>query len=337
MAIAQVGGRDLVVIPRPLEGHVALSVWFDAGTLDAPSASVALVAAELVASARDDVHATVSPDGIEIRTLCPIETLAPCVRELAVQLVDIEIDEARVATALSSVRARRERGLGSARREAETLATSAALGVALSPLGEAEDVVTTADVSRFVEAHLGTERSLWIAIGEVTEDRVARSLADTPRRSASAERATRSIDDHAASVRSEERHDRGMWAVARRETNEENAMAIARAWSLRRAFTPDLEVAAFPTRAGWVALASFAGDEVDIARWTHVEPWPAQEVEAHGDAWFLASRVGGRWVAGVPSASVGSSFVCACATVDVNGLNEKLMRRQAKAATRNVA
>ncbi|MBN8612872.1 MAG: hypothetical protein J0L92_19915, partial [Deltaproteobacteria bacterium] len=298
VAVAQVGGRDLVVFPRPLEGHIALSVWFDAGTLDAPNASVALVAAELVASARDDVHATVSPDGIELRTLCTIAALDPCVHALAAQLAEIDVTEANVAAALSSVVARRERGLGSARREAETLATSAALGIALAPLGDAGDVVTTADVSRFVEAHLGTDRSLWIVIGEVTDDRVARSLADTPRRSASAERATRSIDDQAAAVRSEERHDRGMWAVARREENEANAMAVARAWSLRSAFVPELEVAAFPTRAGWVALASFAGDDVDVARWTNVEPWPSQEIEAHGDAWSLAGRVGARWAAG---------------------------------------
>ncbi len=295
-----VGGRQLLVVRRPLEGHVALSVWFDAGTLDAPNASVALVAADLIASANDEVSWTLTPDGTSFRTLCPIGALDACVRALATQLAEIEITEARVAASIERVRGRRERGLASARRDAETLATSAALGLELSPLGAAEDPVSAADVARFVDAHLGSERCLWIVVGDVDARALGASLTNAPRRAASEARASRDVQENAAGARAEERHGAGFWALARRVPDEAAALALAHAWSLRSSLARELSVSAFPTRAGWIALVSFSseGPSPTLARWASVEPWPPTSAPNEGDAWSIADRVGARWVAG---------------------------------------
>lgn len=296
-----VGGRALLVVQRPLDGHVAISVWFDAGSLDGPNASVALVAADVAASGLDGVTWHVAPDGTAFRRLCPIASLSSCAGELARRLATFDVSEADLAGAIERVSTRRARGLGSARREAETLAVGAALGIELTPLGDAEDVVTREGVARYVDDHYGTERSLWIAIGETDTRGLAPILAEMPQRRAARSRGERQGREDAATSRAAEGHAGTVWALARRVEDGDAARALASAWWARRGLANELAASAFPTRAGWVALVSFAGDDddgIDVARWRDVLPAASARQTAHDDVWAIADRAGTEWTVG---------------------------------------
>ncbi len=297
VAPERVGERALLVVERPMDGHVAVVVFLDAGYLD--GAGTALVAAEIVSSSTHDLDAAVLPDGIRFRRMCHAEALDECVREIEAALGSRSFSEQALGAALRTVAARRERGSGSSRREAETLAASAALGLELAPLGDAEETVTREDVTRFLDEHFGAERSLWIAVGDVRAERVQAALAGTPSRTARASRRARRPDEAASRVRSAEHPEPGHWAIARRVATQEEAMALANAWRARRSLATGVEVSAFPTRAGWVALVSFARrDAHEVSRWVHVEPEPSAHEMADETAWDLADRLGARWISG---------------------------------------
>ncbi|MBX7197433.1 MAG: hypothetical protein K1X94_35640, partial [Sandaracinaceae bacterium] len=201
----QVGAREVVVLPRPMGDQVAVTVWLDAGTLDAAHASAALAAAELVASsAGPEVSALVVPDGTRFSAICARPTLGPCVASLAQALGSRDVPEAAMERIRRSLEDRRVRGLASARREAETLAVSAALGIELAPLGETEELATD-DVRQFLDRHYGSARSLWVFVGGVSASDVHRALDGAAEATSSASRAERDADDSAPRARSEER------------------------------------------------------------------------------------------------------------------------------------
>ena len=296
VATERVGERAVIVVERPMEGHAAITVWLDAGSLDGPEAS--LLAAELVASSAD-LEVTVLPDGTRVRRMCTLEALDGCVREIDAALARRSYTDEALEDARRAVSARRARGSGSSRREAERLATSAALGLELTPLGDPDAIVDRGAVEAFLDDHYGSDRSLWIAVGDLEPDRLAQALSETPTRGARAARLPRVTDEAAARVRAAEHAAPGYWAIAWRAPDAERAQALANAWSHRRLLAQDLEVSAFPTRAGWVALVSFArrADD-DVTRWVGVVAEPADSEVADETAWELADRLGTRWVAG---------------------------------------
>lgn len=297
----RVGQRALLVLERPMDGLVAVTVWIDAGALD--GASAALVTAELVAASTHDLDATVLPDGTRFRRMCEAESLATCVLEIGGAVALRSFSEEALADALRAVSSRRERGSSSSRREAEALAASGALGIELAPLGDAETTASRADVSAFLEDHYGAERSLWIAVGDVHRERFEELLRGVPSTAARASRHARHVEDAASSVRAVEHPDAGHWAIATRVATSDEATALANAWAARRSLARGVEVSAFPTRAGWLAMVSFPRrEDQDVARWAHVEPEPLARASAGETAWDIADRLGARWIAGEPRA-----------------------------------
>ncbi len=307
-----VGDRRLVVVERPLGGHVALSLWIDAGTLDGGSA--ALVAAELLA-ARTSTDPLVTPDGTRFHALCDVGELEACLARLGEIVGAREPSEDELDRARERVARARQIGLGSTRREAEVLAVGAALSLDLEPLGSPSLEASARSVSEFLADHFGDERSLWVVIGDVHERDVVRAIERLPRRSARRERAERVASEAIARAQASEHAGAGRWAIARRASSEDEARAIAQAWR-RRAWMSAAHTYAFPSRAGWVALSSFDDDDGqsdDVRlRFAFARPWPARSAPPSEDAWAYADRVGARWVAGEPAPReprIGIAFV----------------------------
>ena len=296
LAPEQVGAHRVVVVERPMEGHVALTVWIDAGSLDGPNE--ALLAAEIVAAA-GELDVLVTPDGTRLRRMCASAELERCVRELDAALGARGISDEALEAARERVAGRRARGASSSRREAEMLAAGAALGLSIEPLGVADTVPGREGVLAFLEAHYGADRALWIVVGDVARDRAEAAIERVDARAARAERARRTPTEQAPRTRASEHPGAGHWAIARRTPSEGEALAIANAWRARRGLATGVEVSAFPTRAGWVAMVSFARREGDAPmRWAGVAPWPVATREVPEGAFEIADRVGALWVTG---------------------------------------
>ncbi|MFN7702764.1 MAG: hypothetical protein ACK5U8_33110, partial [Deltaproteobacteria bacterium] len=164
LAPEQVGAHRVVVVERPMEGHVALTVWIDAGSLDGPNE--ALLAAEIVAAA-GELDVLVTPDGTRLRRMCASAELEHCVRELDAALGARGISDEALEAARARVAGRRARGASSSRREAEMLAAGAALGLSIEPLGVADTVPGREGVLAFLEAHYGADRPRGVVGGVV--------------------------------------------------------------------------------------------------------------------------------------------------------------------------
>lgn len=300
----RVAGMELLLVRRPLGETTALALWIDAGSLDGAPASTALVAAELAAGAAvarsgRAVASVVLPDGTSLRLACPRSELADCVGDLAAGLSLRDVEPSAFEGALQRVRERRERGTGAARRTAETLAASAALGVPLSPLGDAEDVVRAEDVRAYLSAHFGASRALLVVVGDVTRETLAPHLDALARVRASESRRARSTTD-GAQLASEEGADRPVLSLAVRTQDEPAALGLARAWSRRGALVGGVSTSAFPTRAGWLALVTIDPSMIDpslVAGWLRAPAGTGERI-VDEDAWSIADREGARWAAG---------------------------------------
>ncbi|GAB4211410.1 MAG: hypothetical protein OHK0013_33130 [Sandaracinaceae bacterium] len=303
---ARAGEVSVLAIPRPLGDMVALSLWIDAGTLDGPHASTAVVAAEVAtARARErraDLEVLVTPDGTWFRTLCARGGLADCIDTWSRVLGTRRVEPIEVERAARDLAERRTRAAVSAEREAEALAVGAALGLALQPLGDAEDPVETQAIEAFLEANYGVDRALVIAVGDVTTEALAELVSralNAPR--AHRPRATRVVTEGPRVKHEESSDDRPTWSVALRVPGEADAAAVLEAWRRRVRWWPGLTLAAFPTREGWVTLATFRGDAsraAAAARWLGAWRLGRSVTPSWGSegAWDLAERAGLVWV-----------------------------------------
>jgi hypothetical protein len=302
---ARAGDVSIVAIPRPLGDVVALSLWLDAGTLDGAHGSASLLAAEIAAlrarEARPDLEVAVVPDGTWFRSLCPRSELAICLDAWGRVVGTRTPTDAELEAAAVDLAARRARALARPERTSEALAVGAALGLSVRPLGEAEDPIDREEVAGFLDAHYGADRALVIAVGEVETDDLAALVSQHltgPR--ASARRASRTPAPGSTTRHEEHADGEPTWSFAVRTSSEAEATGVVSGWRQRAHGWAALRTSAFPTRAGWVALATLRGDAeraVTVARWRSPATSAARLVSWPEDAWSLAERAGLAWTA----------------------------------------
>lgn len=294
--VEQSGALSLLVLERPLGDTVALSLWIDVGTMDAPNASHALIAAQVLSS-RLGLEIRVTSDATSFRQLCARDELDVCLARFGEVLRARAVSEQELAQALIAVRQRREHGLAESRRASLGLALEGVLGRAIHPLGDAEDDVTREGLSRFLAAHYGPDRALVIAVGEGDSDamREATMRVDGP----SAEATREGLEDGAATLHAfDESHLPPSWTFAARAETEREARAMADAWLARAG--DEESVSVFPTRLGWVSTLSTSSNEpralLCMATWMR-----ARDLRVHtpvqSDAWTLSHQHGDAWAA----------------------------------------
>lgn len=294
--VEQSGALSLLVLERPLGDTVALSLWIDVGTMDAPNASHALMAAQVLSS-RLGLEMRVTPDATSFRQLCVRGELDVCLDRFGEVLRARDVSEEEFAQALIAVRQRREHGLADARRASLGLALEGVLGRAIHPLGDADDEVTREGVTRFLAAHYGPNRALVIAVGEDDRDalRSAAMRLDGP--SADATRAA--LEEGAATLHAfDESHLPPSWSFAVRAETERDARAMAGAWLARGG--EEESVSVFPTRLGWVSTLSTSSNEpaalLRMATWMRARDFRVQ-ASVESDAWTLSNQHGDAWAA----------------------------------------
>ena len=294
--VEQSGALSLLVLERPLGDTVALSLWIDVGTMDAPNASHALMAAQVLSS-RLGLQMRVTSDATSFRQLCARDELDACLGRFGEVLGVRTISEEEFAQALVALRQRREHGLADARRASLGLALAGVLGRAIHPLGDAEDEVTREGVSRFLAEHYGPNRALVIAVGEGDRDalREASMRMDGP--FAEATRAV--LADGAATLHAvDESHLPPSWTFAVRAETERDARAMADAWLARAG--EEESVSVFPTRLGWVSTLSTSSNEpralLRMATWMRVRDFRVHP-PVQSDAWTLSHQHGDAWAA----------------------------------------
>ena len=292
--VEQSGALSLLVLERPMGETVALSLWIDVGTMDAPNASHALIAGQVLSS-RLDLEMRVTADATSFRQLCVRAELDTCLARFGEVLRAREVSEEEFAGALIAVRQRREHGLADTQRASLGLAVESLLGRAVRPLGDAADDVTREGVSRFLAAHYGPNRALIVVVGEGDREalREAAMRLDGP----SAEATHAALEDGAATLHAfDESHLPPSWTFAARAESEREARAMADAWLARAGDEEGVSV--FPTRLGWVATLSTSSNDPEallrMATWMR-----ARDFRAHtpvpSDAWALSHQHGDAW------------------------------------------
>lgn len=330
------------VVRRPMGDIVALALWIDAGSLDGPNPTTMLVAAEVAAERGSrqggrPVATAVVPDGTCLRLACPRADFERCMTALATSLAARDPSAAEFEVASSRVRARRLAGAGSRARAADALAVSAALGLRIEPLGTAEDQMDRDDVARVLAEHYGVERALLVVVGDLSEGDVESHLASFGRGvHAAAARARRSPESESIPrVVHEPAAGPARWTLAVRVDRPEEALGLAHAWSRRGALLGPVDTAAFPTRAGWVAMLGFDASRLDpqlALSWRDVTPDPPPPPRE--DAWAVADRIGAEWVADAPAPRGRRLAVAVVGEFDPERLEELTRSLDATASTR---
>ncbi len=314
--VEQSGALSLLTLERPMGETIALSLWVDAGTLDGPNASHALIAASIV-TARTGLQMRVTPDATSFRQLCTRNELTACVDRFGDALATREVAEEEFAAARAEIRERRERSFAEPARASLGLAVESLLGYAMHPLGDAEDEITRETLSTFLRMHYGPNRALVIAVGAHEHDalREATSRIDGPH--AETSRAER--EEHAGVLHAlEESHLEPSWTFAARGASESDAQAMANAWRGRAG--DRAQVSLFPTRLGWVATLTLQGN--DPALLSHAATWMraragTTRAPQDDDAWSLSHRHGEAWAAR-PDATTGRVAFAGVGAVDVS-------------------
>ena len=294
--VEQSGALRLLTLERPMGETIALSLWVDAGTLDGPNASHALMAASIVA-ARTGMQMRVTPDATSFRQLCTRNELTVCIDRFGDALATREVSEEEFEAASTEIRERRERSFAEPARASLGLAVESLLGHTMHPLGDAEDEITRETLSAFLRMHYGPNRALVIAVGAHEHDalREATSRVDGPHAETSrAEREERAGVLHAL----DESHLEPSWTFAARGASESDAQAMVNAWRARAG--DRAQVSLFPTRLGWVATLTLPGN--DLALLSHAATWMrarggTTRAPQDDDAWSLSHRHGEGWAA----------------------------------------
>lgn len=288
------GALSLLVLERPLGETVALSLWMDVGTMDAPNASHALMAGQVLSS-RLDLEMRVTADATSFRQLCARAELDACLARFGEVLRARAVSEEEFARGLVALRQRREHGLADARRASLGLAVESVLGHAVRPLGDAEDDVTREGISRFLAAHYGPNRALIVVVGEGDREEMREAAMRLDGPTAEATRAV--LDDGGATLHAlDESHLPPSWTFAARAESERDARAMADAWIARAG--DEEGVAVFPTRLGWVATLSTTSNDpaavLRMATWMRARDFHAP-TPVPSDAWTLSNQHGDAW------------------------------------------
>ncbi|MGD8858712.1 MAG: hypothetical protein PVI30_01780 [Myxococcales bacterium] len=173
--VSQPTGIDLAVRARPAAGVVQLSLFVDAGARDADPPQLAALAAELAARrAGPGVRGRAWPDALELSARCRARDLRRCVERLARGLAARGVSgEQHAELRLWLTRGRRRARARDPRLRADRLALGALFGAEdaahLLPLGSAEDDddASAEALADFLSRHLGPERALLTASGNV--------------------------------------------------------------------------------------------------------------------------------------------------------------------------
>ena len=293
--VEQSGALSLLPLERPLGDTVALSLWIDVGTMDAPNASHALVAAQILSS-RLGLETRVTSDATSFQQLCTRAELDVCFARFGEILSARTTTEEEFSRASIQIRQRREHGLADSRRASLGLAVEGVLGRAVHPLGDAEDEITRASLAAFLAAHYGPNRALVVAVSEGYRDALRDASMGVSGPRAEATRAE--FEDGATTLHAfDESHLPPSWSFAVRGETELDARAIATGWLARA----DAEsVATFPTRLGWVTTLSASTN--DAATLMHMATWMRARdgrasTSVQSDAWTLSRQHGDAWAA----------------------------------------
>ena len=182
----EVHDLQLAALPAPTDGLVQLSLWIDAGSLDATPPQLATVAAWVAAKQSDAIVRTL-PHGTEFVVRCEIEQLATCVRRLAGTLGSASRGADQVPDLLGRLALTRRNANANLQRTTESTTLRALYGAGADPLGTAEEdrSISPRAVADFISQHYGTNRAFLIAHGSLDGDALERAardaFADAPR------------------------------------------------------------------------------------------------------------------------------------------------------------
>lgn len=313
---ARVAGVEVRVLPLETEGLVELRLYVDAGTLDASRPSAAVLAAWALET--DGLSAVVTPQHLELRTRTAVGELDQAVAALGAALGQRTLSRERHAELVARWRTQARQAHAQPRRRADALALAGLLGEGADPFNGAPP--TKAEVEAFMDAHLGVNRALLVALGDVepsqVEEAVRRGLASAPRASAARGHVGRGPGGLSVDQLGDTLHA----TVALEAGSREAALGLA-----RRALRSQIaeSVAVYP-HAGGVALLlrTTSLPKLRLATWLARHGAPARVAGGLGSAVDEAEDEALQW-RGAAAAERGLISVGVVCPHDVDGCEER--------------